>query len=230
MADLAQFQQIIGVTFNNPGLLDLALTHSSYINENPGMAPVSNERLEFLGDSALGLIIAEKLYCDYPAATEGDLTRLRSALVRQEMLAHVAQNINLGSYLHLGRGEESGGGRQKTANLSGAFEALVAAIYLDAGFEVVRHFVLELFEPEIHAQARLGAGNDFKSRLQEIVQAERQITPSYHLIKAVGPDHAKEFTVEVKIGNTTLGRGTGNSKKTAEIEAARRALESLSES
>jgi len=227
LAEVSSFQNKIGVTFNNLSLLELALTHSSFINENPGIAPEPNERLEFLGDSVLGLIMAEKLYLDFPDAPEGTLTRLRSALVRRETLAKAAETLGLGDYLILGKGEESGGGRNKPINLAGAFEALIAAIYLDLGWETVRSFIIKLFGPEVYQQACQETGADFKSRLQEIMQAERQITPSYHLISASGPDHAKHFLIEVRAGEVVLSRGTGMSKKSAEMDAARCALERL---
>ena len=227
MADLEKLQQKLGLKFQNPSLLELALIHSSYINEKPGLAPSSNERLEFLGDAVLGLIIAESLYQDLPEAAEGELTRLRSALVRREMLAQIARTIQLGDYLSLGVGEEAGGGRDKPANLAGAFEALIAAVYFDQGLEIARHLILSLFGSEMFKQAHRSAGTDYKSKLQEIIQAEQQVTPAYSLLSATGPDHAKQFTVEVSAGDTILGRGTGNSKKAAEMEAARVALERL---
>jgi ribonuclease III len=227
VVDLTQLQLKIGIRFSDPAILDLALIHSSYINEKPGLAPISNERLEFLGDAVLGLVIAERLYEGYPEAAEGELTRLRSALVRRETLAQMARLINLGDYLHLGIGEEAGGGRDKPVNLAGALESVIAAIYLDQGLEISRTFILKLFGPEIDKQARQGAGTDYKSRLQETIQARHQLTPIYQLVGAVGPDHDREFTIEVRVGNTVLGRGTGKSKKAAEMEAARAALEDL---
>ncbi len=204
--------------------LEMALIHSSFINENPSLAADCNERLEFVGDAILGLIIAERLYHDFPHSSEGELTRLRAALVRRETLAQMARKIKLGDYLSLGIGEESGGGRDKSANLAGAFESLIAAIYLDQGLEGARSFVLGLFGSEIYQQAQKGAGTDYKSNLQEILQAQKQITPSYVLIEAVGPEHNKQFTVEVRAGQEALARGSGKSKKTAEMEAARIAL------
>ena len=133
MADLAALQQTLGISFNDLSLLEQALVHSSYINENPGFAPTSNERLEFLGDAVLGLIVAEKLYQDFPQFTEGEMTKLRSALVRRDTLARMARAIRLGDYLYLGKGEEASGGRHKPANLAGALEAVIAAIFLDQG-------------------------------------------------------------------------------------------------
>lgn len=227
MAAIPQLEDRIGIHFKNKGLLDLALVHSSYINENPAIAPTSNERLEFLGDAVLGLIVAEKLYQDLPESEEGELTRLRSALVCRETLAQLASQVSLGDYLYLGVGEEAGGGRRKPANLAGAFEALIAAIYLDQGLETTRSFILNLYGDKLYKQAHRGAVMDYKSRLQEYLQAEQQTTPSYHMIEAVGPDHARQFTVEVKAGNRVLGRGTGKSKKAAEMEAARIALENI---
>jgi ribonuclease-3 len=227
LTDVLFFQNSLGILFTNVSLLEQALVHSSYINENPETTPASNERLEFLGDAVLGLVIAQKLYLDFPQSSEGQLTQFRAALVRRETLAQIAAEIKLGDYLLLGRGEESGGGREKAANLAGAFESLIASIYLDQGLEEARVFILRLFGPEIHKQAQQVAGTDYKSQLQEIIQAQQQQTPSYILIEAVGPDHAKQFTVEVTIGRTILGRGTGKSKKTAEMEAARVALEHL---
>jgi ribonuclease-3 len=227
LANLTNLQETIGISFNDPTLLKLALIHSSYINENPGAAPVSNERLEFLGDAVLGLVIAEKLYQDLPYSSEGELTRLRSALVCREMLAQIATKFDLGSYLFMGNGEEAGGGRTKPINLAGSFEALIAAIYLDHDLETAKNLILKLYGSEIHKYAHQGAGTDYKSRLQEILQAEKQITPSYHVVEAVGPDHAKLFTVDVRVNMKILGRGTGKSKKAAEMAAAKAALDNL---
>jgi ribonuclease-3 len=146
------------------------------------------------------------------------------------MLAGLARQINLGEYLYLGIGEQACGGRQKPINLAGAFEALVAAIYIDQGLEASRDFVLKMFGPQIHRQADQVAGANYKSRLQEMMQAERQITPSYHVVEASGPDHDRLFSIEVRIGDEVLGRGSGKSKKAAETAAARAALEQMEES
>ncbi len=230
MADLATLQQTLGVSFNDLSLLEQALVHSSYINENPGLAPTSNEKLEFLGDAALGLIIAERLYYDFPCSTEGEMTRLRAALVCQGALARLARAIRLGDYLYLGKGEEASGGRHKPANLAGVLEAVIAAIFLDQGWATTKDSVLRLFSKELEKVASQGAGVDYKSQLQELVQARQQSTPVYHIIDAVGPDHDKRFTVEVRVGDTVLGKGSGKSKKMAETEAARSALQQLSTS
>ncbi|MFY9814167.1 MAG: ribonuclease III [Dehalococcoidales bacterium] len=227
MADQNELQRTLGVPFEQQELLTQALTHSSYANENPGTAPSSNERLEFLGDAILGLIVAENLFEDFPTMAEGEMTRLRSILVKQDTLARVAETINLGSYLYLGKGEESSGGREKPANLARALEALIAAVYLDHGYEVTDQFVLEILDVELANILYQGTIVDYKSQLQELLQAKAQQTPVYNLIETEGPDHDKKFTVEVKLGNEVLATGTGRSKKKAETEAARIALEKL---
>jgi len=227
LADLAALQQILGVSFNDSSLLEQALVHSSYLNENPGIAPASNERLEFLGDAVLGLVVAEKLYQDFPHSDEGEMTRLRAALVRGNTLARVARTIKLGDYLYLGKGEEASGGRRKPANLAGALEAMIAAIFLDQGSMVTRDFILRLFDEELQKIANRGARVDYKSQLQELIQSREQQTPAYRLIETAGPDHDRRFTVEVRAGDTILGKGLGKSKKAAETEAAGAALEQL---
>ncbi len=228
MADLAALQQTLGVSFNDLALLEQALVHSSYINENPDFAPVSNERLEFLGDAVLGLVVAEKLYQDFLHSDEGEMTRLRAALVSRDTLAHLARAISLGDYLYLGRGEEVSGGRRKPANLAGALEAVIAAVFLAQGPATTRDFIIRLLDTELQKVVSQGAGVDYKSQLQEVIQAREQQTPAYHVVEATGPDHDKRFTVEVRLGDTVLGRGSGTSKKVAETEAARSALEQLS--
>ncbi len=228
LVDLAALQQILGVSFNDPSLLEQAIVHSSYLNENPDSATNSNERLEFLGDAILGCVIAEKLYTEFPHINEGGMTQLRSELVRRECLARIASAINLGDYLYLGRGEEASGGRHKPTNLAAALEAVIAAIYLDQGLATTRDFILRLFHPELERVASQGTKADYKSQLQEFAQARWQLTPVYHVIEALGPDHHKRFTVEVKVGDTVLGRGSGKSKRMAEAEAAQEALRQIS--
>ena len=228
MADLAALEQTLGISFNDLSLLEQALVHRSYINENPGLAPVSNERLEFLGDAVLGLVIAEKLYLEYPQCSEGEMTKFRSALVRRDTLARIARTISLGNYLYLGKGEEASGGRYKLANLAGALEAVIAAVFLDQGSATARNFILKLLSKELQKVVSHGVETEYKSQLQELIQSRQQITPTYHLAEAVGPAHDREFTVEVRVGDTVLGRGSGKSKKAAETEAARLALERLS--
>ncbi len=227
MGDLAALQQTLGVFFNDTPLLEQALVHSSYINENSDLASTSNERLEFLGDAVLGMIVAEKLYREFPNLTEGEMTKLRAALVRQDTLARIARSINVGDYLYLGKGEEASGGRHKSANLARALEAVIAAVFLDQGLAITKESVLRRFEQELQKVVSEDAAIDYKSRLQEIIQAKEQQTPVYHVIEATGPDHNKRFTVEVRLGDHVLGRGSGRSKKTAEIEAARAALQQI---
>ncbi len=228
MADLAALQKILGASFKDPSLLERALIHSSYINENPDLAPTSNERLEFLGDAVLGLVIAEKLYHDLPSLTEGEMTKLRAALVCRDTLAHIATAMGLGDYLYLGRGEEASGGRHKPANLAGGLEAVIAAIFLDQGSAAAKNFILRLFNEELEKAVSQGGEADYKSQLQELIQARERQAPAYHVVEAKGPDHDRRFTVEVRAGDTVLGRGTGKSKKAAETDAARSALERLS--
>ena len=228
MADLAALQQTLGVSFSDASLLEQALVHGSYINENPGFALTSNERLEFLGDAVLDLIVAEKLHQDFPHLTEGEMTKLRAALVRRDTLARMARAIGLGDYLYLGKGEEAGGGRHKPVNLAGAMEAVIAAIFLDQGLSTARDFILRLLDIELQKAVSQGVEIDYKSELQEFIQAREQQIPTYHVIEATGPDHDKRFTVEVRLGETVLGRSSGKSKKAAESEAARSALEKLS--
>ncbi|MFC2006145.1 ribonuclease III [Chloroflexota bacterium] len=227
MADLTSLQHTLGVSFNNASLLEQALVHSSYINENPGFALTSNERLEFLGDAVLGLIVAEKLYQGFPHFAEGAMTKLRATMVRRDTLARVAGAIGLGNYLYFGKGEEAGGGRQKPANLAAALEAVIAAIFLDKGLAAARDFVVKLLNAELGKVVSQGTTVDHKSELQELIQAKEQQTPDYHVIEATGPEHSKTFTIEVRVGETVLGKGTGKSKKAAESEAARSALEKL---
>jgi len=226
MTDLAALQNTLGVSFKDPSLLEQAMVHSSYINERPGIA-TSNERLEFLGDAVLGFIIAEELYQRLPQSSEGEMTELRSSLVRGDALSRMAKAISLGNYLYLGKGEEVSGGRRKSANLAGALEALIAAIFLDQGSSVARAFILRLVDKELKKALSHGIEPDYKSQLQELIQAKHQQTPTYQVIKAMGPDHDRRFTVEVKLGDTVLGSGSGKSKKSAEAEAAHSALDQL---
>jgi ribonuclease-3 len=227
MENLSALQEILGVTFNNPSLLEQALVHSSYTNENPGQVTGHNERLEFLGDAILGFVIAEKLYRDFPDLSEGEMTKFRSALVRRDTLARVAITVRLDGFLYLGKGEEARGGRSNTSNLAGALEAVIAASYLDRGISVTRKLIIGLLGEELVKAVRQGVSTDYKSRLQEIIQSRYQSAPVYCLVEESGPDHDKTFTVEAMSGGQVLGRGTGKSKKLAETEAARLALERL---
>ncbi len=225
MVDLAAWQKALGISFNDLPLLEQALVHRSYINENPALAATSNERMEFLGDAILGLVIAESLYHRLPYLDEGGMTKLRSSLVRRDTLAHIAATVGLGHHLYLGKGEEASGGRHKPTNLAAALEAVIAAVYLDRGMADTRGFILRLFDASLEKAISEGAGADHKSQLQELSQAKWHMIPVYHLVEAVGLAHDKTFTVEVRLGDTVLGKGAGKSKKVAEAEAARSALQ-----
>jgi ribonuclease-3 len=226
-ASLSQLQTALGVKFKDPSLLEQALVHRSYLNEAPSPGLESNERLEFLGDAALGLIVSQKLCLDFPQLAEGDLTQLKSALIRWETLASAADRISLGDYLCLGRGEESTGGRQRASNLACAFEAVVGAVFLDRGLPKARDLVVRCLKPEFAALASGEVSLDSKSRLQQLAQSHWHETPSYRIVTEEGPDHAKVFTIEVSVAGRTLGQGQGRSKKEAESEAAQQALEAL---
>jgi ribonuclease-3 len=219
----------LGVTFRHKDLLELAIIHQSSADiEAAGDESLpSNERLEFLGDAVLGLITTDYLFHRFPHLGEGELTNLRSALVRTETLARFARDVDLGQYLFLGRGEEMSAGRRRPAGLACAFEALLAAIYVDQGYDAARDFVLGFLERELAAVVEGRLHKNAKSVLQELVQARMQQTPSYHLIEEAGPDHAKSFTVEVRVGDRVLGRGHDRSKRGAEQAAAETALQRL---
>ena len=227
LADWAELEQSLGVTFDDKGLLQQAFVHRSYLHENPDAPLASNERLEFLGDSLIGLSVAEYLYREYPDLPEGDLTKLRSILVRRDTLARVGSALNLGDYLYLGRGEASTGGRQRPANLGRVFEALVGAIVIDQGYAVADAFVLKELNDEFRRLREQRPLDDPKSELQEVVQARGYGPPAYRLLRQEGPDHAKEFTIEVTVGERRLAIGTGPSKQSAEKDAARIALQLL---
>jgi len=219
-------QQYLGRRFTNPDLLREALTHRSYLNEIDQAWP-SNERLEFLGDAVLGLVSTDFLFQRFPELDEGELTNLRSALVRTETLARFAQDMQLGNYLFLGRGEELSRGRSRPSGLACAFEALIGSLYLDQGYEVTRDFALKYLEPELDTVVEGRTHRNAKSLLQELIQARTQQTPTYHLIREAGPDHAKTFTVEVRVGTRVLGSGNDRSKRAAEQAAAESALREL---
>ena len=225
---LTALQDATGITFRDPSLLRRALTHASYVNENPGCTWGDNERLEFLGDAVGGFIAAEDLYHRFPGWQEGPLTNLRADLVCSETLASFATEIGLGRYLLLGRGEEQGGGRMRATMLGDAFEALLGAIYLDQGLEATRRFFLPLLQSRLEASSAEALVRDAKSRLQEWAQATFHETPSYVMVQEAGPDHARQFTVKVLIMGEVRGRGVGHSKQAAEQAAAKAALDKMS--
>ena len=223
-----QLQTVLGLSFRNLDLLQQALVHRSYLNEAPETDIESNERLEFLGDAVLSLVISEKLYRDYPALSEGQLSQIRALLVRWDTLARAAERISLGDYLVLARGEELSGGRSRPSNLASGLEALIGAAFLDGGLPQARKLIFNLLQPELAEVAAGGVATDSKSQLQHVVQARWHQIPQYRLVSAEGPDHAKLFTVEVLAGNQVMGHGQGRNKKQAELDAARSALEALS--
>jgi len=225
MPDWVAIQEQLGVTFNDLSLLQQSFVHRSYLNENADFTLGSNERLEFLGDALLSLVIAENLYRQFADLDEGEMTKLRAALVRQDSLAQMSLSLGLGDYLYLGQGEEKGGGRKRARNLACVMEAVIGAVFIDQGFDVASDLVMRLFGRSLRKVAEEGMAVDHKSKLQELVQAERQQRPTYRLVGAVGPDHDKTYWVEVVVGGDLLGRGCGKSKQSAEKEAAKQALE-----
>ncbi|MDH7485376.1 MAG: ribonuclease III [Anaerolineae bacterium] len=227
MNPIDDFEAAIGLVFRDKSLLLRALTHRSFLNEYPEFPIADNERLEFLGDAVLDFLVGEFVYHRFPEMREGDLTNLRAALVRREALADFAMQMELGRFLRMGRGEVESGGRERSATLCAAFEALVGALYLDQGLERVRDFVLPFIEPELARVQEEALEKDPKSRLQEWSQAELHATPHYRTVAERGPDHAKEFTVEVTIGGEPYGLGVGHSKQAAAQAAAAAALERL---
>jgi len=229
---LEQAMQALGVRFQRPELLRRALTHLSYVYERSRSLEAaiaeSNERLEFLGDAVLELLVSEFLYRRFPNASEGELTAYRAALVRTPTLARWAQQLGLTEFLYLGRGEQPRPGRPvRERILAGAFEAVLAAIYLDRGLRAARSFLRRLLVEEAENLIALGQNENYKGRLQELTQERLHVTPVYRTIAVTGPAHQRTFTAEVLVGERALGVGHGPSKRAAEQEAARRALEKL---
>jgi ribonuclease-3 len=222
---MKNLEEKIGYTFQDRSLLENALTHSSYANEHRGDGMPSNERLEFLGDSILGLVVADHLYRTRPDLPEGDLTRIRASLVCEGSLVEVAKSLDLGSYLKLGKGEESGGGRHRPSIQADAVEAMLAAVYLDGGIGQARKLIHTLILQG--ERNRASAGRDFKTALQEIVQRASGQVLAYRQTGESGPDHAKRFSMEVLLNGTPIGEGEGRSKKEAEQAAAKAAVQKL---
>lgn len=220
--EYAEFEKTIGHTFKNKGFLEEALTHSSYANErNRGL--VCNERLEFLGDAVLSIVSAEFLFKKFSDMPEGQLSKLRSSLVCTASLSGFARQIGLGDYLKLGKGEAMTGGAERASNLENAFEALVAAVYLDSGLETAREFIIKFLEAELENH-KINF-RDYKTVLQEIIQENPDSKLSYHIVGESGPDHDKEFEAEICLDSNVIGRGKGKTKKQAEQEAAKEALQ-----
>ncbi|MGC1456550.1 MAG: ribonuclease III [Nitrospirota bacterium] len=227
MPPLSDIPQRIGHAFKDTELLERALTHKSYANENK--VPYHNERMEFLGDAVLGLVISEYLMKTCPDSTEGDLSRLRAAVVSEPALAAVSRRIGLGDYLLLGKGEDQTGGRNKDSLLADCLEALIAAVYLDAGKDAAESLIIRFFEDVIKKTSASGGSLDYKTELQERCQDQLKQLPEYRIVSETGPDHQKQFEMEVWIRGQLAGRGIGKSKKEAEQRAAREALTMLSE-
>jgi ribonuclease-3 len=227
MSDWNDCQKDLGISFHRESLLEQAFVHLSYLNEYPGFARPSNERLEFLGDAILNFVVTEKLYEEFPQLSEGELTEIRAALVCRDTLAELASSLKLGDWLLLGRGEETNGGRAKENNLANAMEALIGALYLDQGIAKARRFILRQIKPELE---KIKAGKitpNYKALVQELIQGQKKPTPVYRLVEATGPDHSKQFTAEILVEGEALGKGVGKSKKVAESQAARAAWEKL---
>jgi ribonuclease-3 len=223
---MADLEKRIGIEFKDKSLLKQALIHRSFINEALNGAELShNERIEFLGDAILELIITEYLYQAYPEYKEGELTSFRAATVRTTSLAITAEKLELGEFVYMSKGEERTGGRYRPYILANTFEAMLGAIYLDQGLETVKAFLHRILVPKIKNIVEQRLDIDHKSKLQEIAQEKTGLTPSYHLLNAVGPDHNKEFTMCVKVGEFVFGEGKGHNKQEAEENAASKAID-----
>lgn len=224
---LEQLQDMLGYTFGDRGVLLQALTHKSYGHEFFQSKPIAlrdNERLEFLGDAILDVVVSDILLEAFPNANEGQLSKMRAAVVNEKTLAQLAKSFRIHELVRLGKGESQTRGNEKPSILSSTFEALIAAVYLDGGFHAVYPVVRHIFAPFFAQERELMAFYDHKTQLQEIVQARWKVTPTYHLLEAHGPDHAKVFQIEVRMNGKTLAIATGSSKKEAEQNAAKNAI------
>ena len=222
---IKELETAIGYRFHNISLLQNALAHSSYANERWHNSLMSNERLEFLGDSILGMVVADHLYRNFPNRPEGELTRMRADMVCEKALAQIAVRIGLGSHLLLGKGEEQGGGRSRDSILADAVESVIAACYLDGGMAAAVSFIRQFVLVNVPVSRLSNA--DYKTALQELVQQKRNQILAYTLVGESGPDHDKRFEVELTLNGQVVGKGIGSSKKRAEQDAARAALETL---
>ncbi len=219
-----ELEKKLGYSFKNTELLKTALSHSSYVNERKNSGEVCNERLEFLGDSVLGMVTATYLYNKFPDMPEGQMTKTRSELVCEPSLFEVAKKLDLGEYLRLGKGEEMGGGRNRPSIMADAVEAIIAAMYLDGGYGEAERFIHENILSSVDGGVQY---HDYKTALQEIVQRKSDQVLKYEMTGATGPDHAKVFTFRVLLNGEEIGEGTGRTKKTAEQNAAKKALEDM---
>ncbi len=222
---LKELEDVIGYHFKDKGNLQLALTHSSYANERRAEGLTSNERLEFLGDSVLNIITSDYIYKKHPELPEGELTKTRAAIVCESSLMKCADKISLGEYLYLGRGEENTGGRKRTSILSDAFEALIGAIYLDGGIENAGSFILRSMEEIYRNINNKEVFKDYKTHFQEMIQKQSDQHITYKILDEKGPDHDKIFVAQLLVGNKSYGTGEGRTKKEAEQNAAKAALE-----
>lgn len=229
MPDFSDLTSQLNIKFKDVNLLKQAFIHRSYLNEVKLNLP-SNERLEFLGDAVLSLVISFHLFATRGKDSEGDLTNLRAYIVKTKSLAQVAKKLELGKYLKLSRGEELGGGRSNPQLLANTFEALLGAIFIDQGLEGAKKVIEETLLPLFEKELKIGPPQDAKSSLQELVQEKFKVSPYYKILKTHGPDHAKRFVVGVYVGGKPMGQGSGSSKQTAEEESAREALERLTSS
>lgn len=223
--DFSQFEKKINITFKNKDLIKQAFLHRSYLNENKGLKMDHNERLEFLGDAVLELVVTEYLYDKYPKKPEGDLTSYRAALVNTSTLSTVATGLFMNDYLLLSKGEAKDTGRARQYILANTFESFVGALYLDQGYEAAQDFIAKNLFPLTDEIVAKGLWQDAKSRFQEIAQEKENTTPQYKTVQEIGPDHAKNFVVGVYLGEKEIGKGEGKSKQEAEQAAAQNALE-----
>ncbi len=224
---LKELEAILSYTFSRTQLLDKALTHRSFINENQTLDLKDNERLEFLGDAVLDLCISDMLMREFPDYTEGQLSKIRASIVNETTLAEMARDFRLGEFLLLGKGEELSGGRTKSSILSNAFEAVIAAIYLDGGFDRTLGFIKNLFQPYMEKWMQSPIYKDYKTFLQEFSQNRFKVVPRYQLIHESGPDHDKIFHIKLTITDELTATGIGKNKKDAEQQAAKKAIEEL---
>lgn len=227
MAELERLQKVLNFTFRNPALLEEALLHTSFVNENPDHPIPCNERLEFLGDAFLGFVVARKLHTLSADLSEGDMTQVRAALVRMTTLAKVARSLHLGDYLILGKGEEKSEGRERASNLGRAVEAVIGAAVLDGGVARASRLVERLLRREWQKLLHKGLPPDYKSQFQSLVQGQGLPPPRYRVVESAGPAHSRRFTVEVRVGEQVYGQGEGKRKKDAEAAAACQAMASF---
>jgi ribonuclease III len=229
MQRLRELEERLGYRFGDIGLLENALTHRSFVNENPALPSKDNERLEFLGDAVLELTITDMLMRKFPDAAEGQLSKLRASVVNEQPLAELARRFRLGEFLLLGRGEETSGGRMKPSLLANAFESMIAALFLDSGFDRTAAFIESFFAPLIDQGGTTPVYRDYKTAVQEVCQIRFRDVPRYVLISEIGPDHDKRFETSLVVGERIIATGTGRNKKEAEQQAAKTAMQALQE-